>query len=284
MSGPEASRTPALAAARDEGEAVMRRRPARTPLSFGTIVVIGGGCYGSYYVRQLARAREAGAVSWRSVLVVDRDPGCRVASAARSAGIGFECAPWAEFLSGFLGAAAGAPAGIHPDSIGDATAGDAIVPSPLMPHLLFEWLLSRARDRWPGRGVTVRPLGAPPAVPWQRAAPDGTAHYVSFAEWMCPINCIEPLRCPVTRGRRDWTMPAALTAYVTAQRESGHVLEGPLVFHCTHRAFGVGMIDVRDVLLADRHVATVARDATADFLVGTVSHCHGALGVLSIAG
>ena len=283
MSGRDALSFAGGAAPRSDERAINPRKPASSPLSFGTIIVIGGGCYGSYYVRQLVRAREAGAVRWQNVLVIDRDPGCRVAVTGPPAGIEFECSLWAGFLSRFLGAAADLPDAEHPHS-GGGRPGDAIVPSPLMPHLLFDWLLARARDRWPGRVVTVRPLDAAPAVPWQRAAPDGSAHYVSFAEWMCPINCIEPLRCPATRGSRDWTMPAALTAYVSAQRENGHILEGPLVFHCTHRAFGVGMIDVRDVLLADRHVAAVADTGASDFLVGTVSHCHGALGVLSIAG
>jgi hypothetical protein len=77
-------------------------------------------------------------------------------------------------------------------------------------------------------------------------------------------------------------MPPALRAFVAAERARGAVLEGPLLFHCTHRAYGVGMIDTRDVVDAD---AVVARVGTADYvsvLVGTVSHCHGALGVLEI--
>ena len=41
---------------------------------------------------------------------------------------------------------------------GPGEAGDAIVPSPLMPHLMYEWLLRRARARWPGRVVETRPV------------------------------------------------------------------------------------------------------------------------------
>jgi hypothetical protein len=54
-------------------------RVQRAPQSFGSIVVVGGGCYGGYYVRQLARAARAGAVHWRSLIVVDRDDDCAVA-------------------------------------------------------------------------------------------------------------------------------------------------------------------------------------------------------------
>ena len=45
---------------------------------YGTIIVVGGGCYGSYYVRQLGRAAAAGAIACKRLVVVDRDPECRV--------------------------------------------------------------------------------------------------------------------------------------------------------------------------------------------------------------
>src|SRR5688572_5667842 len=138
----------------------------REPPRFGTIVVVGGGCYGSYYVRQLGRAVAAGALACRRVLVVDRDERCQVgralAGAAEApaggppqhhdfspvapelhhfAAAGIELSlivrPWADFLGGYLGGAAGSDPAVA------ATPDDAIVPSPLMPHLLYEWLLER---------------------------------------------------------------------------------------------------------------------------------------------
>ncbi|HEU4643562.1 MAG TPA: hypothetical protein VFS44_13985, partial [Gemmatimonadaceae bacterium] len=137
--------------------------------------------------------------------------------------------------------------------------------------------------RWPGRRVETRPLGRDPDVPWQRAAPDGT-HYVSFAEWMCPINCIEPAKCPVTRGPRTWSLPTAVRAYVDGERARGRNLAGPAIFHCRHRAYGVGMFGADEALAADRLVADAGAAGAAEVLVGTVSHCHGALCVLSVEG
>jgi len=225
-------------------------------------------------VRQLERARRAGALHWQRLVVVDRDPRCRVAVEPRPDASEVRVCAWEEFFADYLA-----------DAVKNAelSAQDAIVPSPLMPHLLFDWLVSRARARYATRAVHVRPLATAPAVPWQRRSPSGDTHYVSFAEWMCPINCIEPERCPATRGVRSWTMPTALATHVAAERAAGHILEGPIVFHCVHRAYGVGMIDVRDVVAADGRVAAVADQGAADFLVGTVSHCHGALGLMSIA-
>ncbi len=59
-------------------------------------------------------------------------------------------------------------------------------------------------------------------------------------------------------------------------------LNGPVIFHCTHRAYGVGMIDTDDVLDADEFVAAKCSGG-GNVLIGTVSHCHGALNVLSVS-
>ena len=247
-----------------------RPRAARECQRFGTIVVVGGGCYGGYYVRQLVRAHRAGALAWTRLLVVDHDAGCavsRIPDEDRPPHLELVAEDWAEFFDRFLGHAASDPgAALH----------DAIVPSPLMPHLMAGWLMTRAAARWPGRAIAIAPLGVTPAVRWERAGEDHT-HYVSFADWMCPINCIEPVRCPHTRGPRDWSMPVALQSYVSSEREAGRPLEGPFVFRCLHRAYGVGMLDVRDIVDADAALAARGALGPATFLVGTVSHCHGAL-------
>src|SRR5207248_2590013 len=85
----------------------------------------------------------------------------------------------------------------------------------------------------------VRQLRRAPETPWQRATPDGP-HYVSFAVWICPINCIEPQTCPHTRELRTWSLPSAARAYVEEEQRGGGLLVGPVIFHCTHRAYGVG--------------------------------------------
>src|ERR1700722_8448548 len=226
-------------------------------VELGTIVVVGGGCYGSYYVRQLHRARDANALGWDRLVVVDRDPAGAVATQG-----GAECvvADWTAFFREYL-------PGLGPDT------RDAIVPSPLMPHLLYEWLYDRARARWPDRRVETAPMGEDVTVdvPWQRAGVDGT-RYVSYATWMCPVNCIEPAKCPHTRGPRDWTMPTAVASLADAERARGRPMAGPVIFHCTHRAYGVGMIDCAAVVAADTIVEAAGTAGAARVLVGTVSH------------
>lgn len=233
---------------------------------YGAIVVVGGGCYGSYYVRQLERARAAAALRFEKVVVVDKSADCAVARSGN--GVELVVSEWTRFFEEYLAASS-------------VDTRDAIVPSPLMPHLMYEWLRDRARLRWPRRLVDTRPMTLEPDTPWRSAAPDGT-FYGSYATWTCPINCIEPRLCPHTGGERSWTMPDAAAEVVARSRGTPEPLQGPVIFHCSHRAFGVGMFDTRDVVAADRLVERLGADSAANVLVATVSHCHGAFNVLHV--
>ena len=108
---------------------------------YGTIIVVGGGCYGSYYVRQLRRAVRAGALEAKRVLVVDHDVNCAVARelvSSEESGLVVDIvvADWSVFFAAYLADAVREPSRFRED---------AIVPSPLMPHLMGEWLVSQAR-------------------------------------------------------------------------------------------------------------------------------------------
>ena len=143
-----------------------------------------------------------------------------------------------------------------------------------MPHLLFDWLLGRARERGGGAHVARELPGEVAGVPWQRAGRDGT-RYVSHATWTCPVNCIEPATCPHTRGPRDWSVPVSLA------RAFGPAV--PLAaLRVTHRVYGVGMVDVADVLAADGLLAAAAAQG-ATVAVATASHCHGAVGLVRLS-
>jgi len=208
----------------------------------------------------------AGAIVAERIAIVDRDANCAV-SANLSASSDdpdrahLVVAEWRDYFEDYLSTAASSP---------QPYAGDAIVPSPLMPHLMAEWLVRRARERWPERFVRTTAIDSPLAVRWQRNGADGT-HYVSFADWMCPINCIEPRMCPVTRDLRDWSLPPTIDAFA---REHGM---RSAVMHCRHRAYGVGMFETSEVLAADATIRDAGATGTADVIIGTASHCHGAL-------
>ena len=241
-------------------------------VALGEVVIVGGGCYGTFYAGQLTRARERGAATWRRLLVVDRDPDCRLARELGNApAVELVVDDWSRFFDRYL--AGRAPATGPPD---------AIVPSPLMPHLMYEWLVRRARARWPGRAVESRPVPAGPGTPYDEQGPDGT-RYVSFADWLCPVHCIEPAICPVIRAPRSWEMSEAME-HLTRRLDAVHPTAGPVLFVCRHRVYGVGMFDVSAVLAGDELVAAAgAGPGPTDVLVATISSCHGAASLLRLA-
>jgi hypothetical protein len=232
------------------------------------VAIVGGGCYGAFYAGQLVEARARGKADYRRLLVVDRDPGCRFArEIGPAADRELVVADWDRFFDGWL-------------ARDDDGAGDVIVPSPLMPHLMFGWLARRARARWPGRTVEPRPLDTAADTPYDILAPDGT-RYVSYADWLCPIHCIEPAVCPVIRAPRTWEISAAAERLVE-RRALGTPSAGPVLFVCRHRVHGVGMFDVSSVLAGDAAVTRAGATGESGVVVGTVSACHGALSLLHL--
>jgi hypothetical protein len=245
-------------------------RAVGEPVAFRDIIVVGGGCYGTFYLNQLIHARERGAAAWERLLIVDQDAGCRAAR-ERLAGEGVELriGEWGAFFDEYLAAAI------------PSNPPDAIVPSPLMPHLMFEWLLRSAQRRWPGREIARRGVTLPAGTPYDVLHADGT-RYVSFADWLCPVHCIEPATCPVIRGPRTWEMSDTLGELAGRLGREGPVA-GPVLFVCRHRTYGVGMFDVSEVLAGDAAVAAAGvPGGDVDVLVGTVSSCHGAVSLLHV--
>ena len=173
---------------------------------FGTIVVVGGGCYGGYYVRQLRRARARRRASpGDALIVVDRDADVRRRGWPRRRPSLRRCAlvdraDWREFFGDYLAAAR------------RATGARATTRSCRRRSCRISWpsgSRERARAALAGpRRPDERPLDERRPIHGSALETDGT-HYVSFAEWMCPINCIEPRICPHTRGPARWSLPDA---------------------------------------------------------------------------
>ena len=238
------------------------------------IVVVGGGCYGTFYARQLERAQARGALTVERVLVVDRDPACQLTrELPPAANRELLVRDWDGFFDEYL-----APAPLPP---GPAAPPSYIVPSPLMPHLMFNWLMRRARERWPGRSIAQEPLTEPVGTPYDTLAPDGT-RYVSWADWLCPTHCIEPALCPIIRAPRTWEMSETATAVARRLSAAGRET-GAALFVTRHITDGVGAFTVGEALAAESTLrAAGGTGKPCAILVGTVSACHGALGLLGM--
>jgi len=237
--------------------------------------VVGGGCYGTFYASQLAKAKVRGKADYRTVIVVDRNPDCQARRELSEApDREFVISDWTAFFDQFLT--------IRPSDRPTPGHDDQIVPSPHMPHLMFEWVLRRARARWPNRAVSVESVPGDFPTPYDRPGADYT-RYVSFADWICPTHCIEPALCPAIGAPRTWEMADAVRELAERLRVGGRPVRGPALFVCKHQVFGVGMFAADAVRAGDRLVQEAGSEsALAEILVGTISSCHGALNLLRL--
>jgi len=251
--------------------------------------IMGGGCYGTFYARQLLRARAAGALRVDEIGVVDSAPAPRAcALLSRTEPLRHYQESWDDFLDRSLAAPAAfasgdAAAAAPPSSAGDArlsTSADILVTPPFTPHLAVAWLLRTLPRRAPGLDWRLERFGRLPATPFRHQA-EGGPLLLSHADWVCPVNCIEPERCPKIRAPRDWDMERTARDLAGSLTEGGQPVDVVELFLCQHLAYGVGGYPLARLPLAAQAILDAAqRDGAVRALVGTVSHCHGALNLL----
>lgn len=229
-------------------------------------IIFGGGCYGSFYARQLVRAGQAGQpVS--EIVVVDHNESPPARTAVSSPLLRCVRQDWDEFCDDYFG-------------ILSVDSPDQIVPPPFTPHLPLRWLLRQLpRDR-PDLIWSLEPLRRMPGTPFQHQSEHGPLT-VSHADWVCPVHCVEPQTCPVTRGPRYWDVAQTLETWSDALEGAGQKIAQIHLFQCLHYSHGVGTYGAALVARA-RYELSRANAITGPvrFLVGTVSHCHGAINLI----
>ena len=230
-------------------------------------IIFGGGCYGSFYARQLQRAARAGRPV-TEIRVVDRNEMPAARQLPDSVLLQFVQQDWDAFCDVYF-----------PSLALDST--DQLVPPPFIPHLPVRWLLRRLTAARPNLSWSTEPIRRLPGTPFQHQSAGGPLT-LSHADWICPVHCIEPGRCPITRGPRYWDIARTLEIWSEALAEAGQPIEQTHLFQCLHYSHGVGTYPAATVAAAYRALAAAhaTPGAPARFLVGTVSHCHGAIHLL----
>jgi hypothetical protein len=231
------------------------------------VVVIGGGCYGSYHARQLRRAWQRGKLPASRILVVDRDPDCAaLRELGRDTVLDYEFCEWEPYLASLLGSRERAERAY-------------IVPAPFTPHLYFRWLADELKGRLGQDRVEVEPCDLSLGLPYEHLGSDGNL-YFSAADWTCPVTCVEPAICPHTRAPKDWDLETLLTSLLS---RPGCGLEGVILFPCRPLAHAISAIPARLLLEArERVLRALTLGGCQRWLVATISSCHGVAGLLKI--
>lgn len=231
--------------------------------------IVGGGCFGRQYLKWLQRARSLGWLNCEGIRLIDRDPNC---PAVREGELQFPDqfveADWVDYFSIWL----------TENYLHETAARDHWVPSPLSPHILFLGFLRAAGRLRPRLQFHESPFEEETPTPVRIPLPAGT-QAVSFAQWRCPVNCIEPPTCPAIHDTRTWDMKRTLDHFFEGRRErSAHVLQ------CRHLVHGVGTIPCA-VILEEFHrfLKELEKGSVRELVVATVSGCHGLIGRARIA-
>lgn len=230
----------------------------------GNFHIVGGGCFGSQYARWLLRARQRGMVDFKGIIAVDHHTDCKLLSEGpKHASLRVEIADWVDYATQLL---------LHKQEGFEA---DHWVPSPLSPHLLFLAMLRAAESLHPEKRFVAIPFQEKVPLPVSFALPVGTMA-VSYAEWTCPVNCIEPATCPAIEAPRTWDMKPALTAHFADREVSAHILQ------CQHLVHGVGTIPWREIGTAFQKLLSDLEKGQETLAIATVSRCHGIIGAASV--
>lgn len=217
--------------------------------------IAGGGCYGSYYLRQLDRARTLGKIEVTELVIVDRNPGCAVSKTMGSvANSRLEVCKWEDF---------GAQVWQH-RALWES---DMWVPTPIGPHILFHWIAKALAKDGTHRIEPAPYLGSLPPIPYAKTTTTGTL-ILSHAPGICPTNCVEPKICPLTWGPRDWEMKDTM---------EGLGVQALGTFVCQHYKHGVGTIALRDIYSGYDRIKEKVEQGARRVAVATVSSCHGIL-------
>jgi len=237
--------------------------------------VVGGGCFGSHYVEALLKARSLGQLEFQRLLVIDQDSACALARSAliKDSQVSLIKQDWEAYLAKFLEANSDSPEAMS----------DHWVPSPLSPHLLFlAFIRAVGANNHSSQGnfeildfaKNFKEGGPEASLPPPVKIPlKSGALALSFAQWKCPVHCIEPSFCPKLEATRDWDMEEALVASLKEKGVSLHVLA------TRHRLQGVGTIAMDRILAEFRSFKENLENLSCSvFKLATVSGCHGILG------
>jgi len=227
-------------------------------------IILGGGCFGSFYVRQLLRGAQRLGIG--SLHVIDHDPRCKArVEFGDHPRIVYHVQDWREFLVPYFDAC------LEKASLGEVVA-DHYIPPTFAPHVLMELFCERAKKEFPQVSIEKKKFETQLGTPVDMLLPAGT-RAMSFATWTCPASCIEPPMCPHTRGPKDWDM----------KRHLMDKLGNVRIFQCRHFAMGVGTIPMREILEEYlRFRDTIGQPGYYDVSMASVSSCHGLIGKMEI--
>ncbi len=152
-----------------------------------------------------------------------------------------------------------------------------LVPDHTAPHVLLQTFVQLLKAQT-GKQVTLVPFDENLNLPFQKNLDSGISA-LSFATWICPLECEEPDHCPGCEQQRTWDFSDTLGQFKIQNQSAGHSVH---LFGCTQMAYGVCEISLKTIAEEWAFLRQKINDIPHRFTVATFSKCHGIIGTASI--
>ncbi len=219
------------------------------------IYVLGGHALACHYIKHLLHARDEGLISFKAIHFVDENPNAKAFTEFGHLATG-HTASYASFIGELLQ---------------NSKSTGTIIPDHTAPHVFFQVFLKLLKEHpeTKDRTISLTP-SALLDLPFEKKLDQGLTA-LSYATWVCPLECEEPDHCPAIDKPRSWTMATSLKDKL--QSDSVHILE------CEQLAYGVAHIPLTAIRKEWEALFNhMINHKEGTFSVATVSKCHGILG------
>lgn len=145
-----------------------------------------------------------------------------------------------------------------------------VIPDHTAPHVFLKLFLSLIEEK-KNFDCQITPFGEFFNLPLFKKLDSGVVA-MSFANWVCPLECEEPDICPMIENKRAWNFDIFLKEHLKdSENKTNHF------FFCEQYALGVGGTPMATLLSEWKKLEEKLSDGFS-FVVATYSKCHGIIG------
>lgn len=233
------------------------------------IYLLGGHQLAADYITKLFKAREEGLLSFSRIFSVDPALQTIVDKKFKSSVTSIKL-EYHEFMAQVIG--------------GDFSLSlthDLLIPDHTAPHVLFQVFCSLVKtdSQLKNASVEVLPFNTDLGLPFQKTFDSGISA-LSFAQWVCPLECTEPGICPKIEYTRTWDFNETFQFVKRTEETNPDFLLN--AFSCSQLVYGIASLSFADILREWQRVITLYQKPSPNpllFLVATFSRCHGIVGL-----
>lgn len=226
-----------------------------------SIYVLGGHALSLEYMERLLRAQNEDLIHFEKLYYVDENTECIASKKINDQALLIP-KTYDDFLLDLI------------DSK-EAEKNSFVIPDHTAPHVLFRLFLNLLEKKNQNIQSKVIPYDMDLKLPFQKLLDSGICA-LSFATWICPIDCDEPSHCPKIANTRTWDFRKTFEHYDSkTSHQSIHL------FYCEQLAYGVVGISSRKLLQEWDTLwkkVTSLHNKPLTLEVATFTKCHGIIG------